>query len=414
MAWGRKKKNNPALNIFICIISLLIGVVGGALGVTYMTMPYTEELIIGAESFYSYNSSDVEVINISEGDMSIHFLELGNKYTGDSTYIKVGDIDILIDCGSRANSVATVKSYLDNYVTDGTLEYVIVTHAHQDHYAGFATTTNAKSIFDHFECENIITFSITNQQPNKESQYYIEKITSYAKDSKPVSKMYENFSRELMDEVENGATHMTTSEIIADTTNYPDGKIVLDAGKNINLQILNSTYYTVKASSENDYSVCTMFNYGERYFLMTGDLEEDGESDLVDLNPIFTEMKNNADKGVEVYKAGHHGSKTSSGEKLLECIKPKKVCVCCCAGSPEYTDTINNQFPTKTFIDRISEYTENIYVTTVCVDYDNDLYESMNGNIVIVVTAETVGVNCTNNNTVLKETDWYKNRQWTN
>lgn len=412
MAWGRKKKNNPSLNVFIWIISLLIGLVGGAFGVTYITLPLTEELIVGEESFYSYNSSDVEVIDVSSGEMSIHFLELGNKYTGDSTYIKVGDKDILIDCGSRANSVATVKSYLDNYVTDGTLEYVIVTHAHQDHYAGFATTTNAKSIFDHFECENIITFATTNQKAN--SQYDNNNITSYAKADKAESKMYNNFNRELQDEISAGATHLTVKQILDDSTTYPEGKIVLNDSKDINLQILDSHYYSNKASSENDYSVCTMFNYGERYFLMTGDLEEDGESDLVDLNPIFTEMKNNADKGVEVYKAGHHGSKTSSSEKLLECIKPSKVCVCCCAGSPEYTDTINNQFPTKTFIDRISEYTENIYVTTVCVDYDNDLYESMNGNIVIVVTAETVGVNCTNNNTVLKETEWYKNRQWTN
>ncbi|MFQ6752362.1 MAG: ComEC/Rec2 family competence protein [Clostridia bacterium] len=412
MAWGRKKKNNPSLNVFIWIISLLIGLVGGAFGVTYITLPLTEELIVGEESFYSYNSSDVEVIDVSSGEMSIHFLELGNKYTGDSTYIKVGDIDILIDCGSRANSVATVKSYLDNYVTDGTLEYVIVTHAHQDHYAGFATTTNAKSIFDHFECENIITFATTNQKAN--SQYDNNNITSYAKADKAESKMYNNFNRELQDEISAGATHLTVKQILDDSTTYPEGKIVLNDSKDINLQILDSHYYSNKASSENDYSVCTMFNYGERYFLMTGDLEEDGEDYLVDMNPIFTTMKNTAGMGVEVYKAGHHGSKTSSSEKLLECIKPSKVCVCCCAGSPEYTDTINNQFPTKTFIDRISEYTENIYVTTVCVDYDNDLYESMNGNIVIVVTAETVGVNCTNNNTVLKETEWYKNRQWTN
>lgn len=403
----RKKKTSKAFNVFICILSLLLGLVGGAFGVTYATLPLTEELIVGEEAFYSYNSSDVEVIDVGSGDMSIHFLELGNKYTGDSTYIKVGNIDILIDCGSRASSVSTVKSYLDNYVNDGTLEYVIVTHAHQDHYAGFATGENTKSIFDHYECDNIITFSTTNQKGS------IDNITSYAPASKSESKLYKNFKRELNDEIENGATHLTSKQIVEDTTNYPDGKIVLDASKDINLQILNSAYYTEKASSENDYSVCTMFNYGERYFLMTGDLEEEGESDLVDLNPIFTEMKNDPNKGVEVYKAGHHGSKTSSSEKLLECIKPEKVCVCCCAGSPEYTPTINKQFPTKPFIDRVSAYTQNIYVTTLCVDYDNDLYESMNGNIVIVVTAETVGVNCTNNNTILKETDWYKNRQWT-
>ena len=29
------------------------------------------------------------------------------------------------------------KEYVDKYCTDGVLEYVIATHAHQDHIAGF-------------------------------------------------------------------------------------------------------------------------------------------------------------------------------------------------------------------------------------------------------------------------------------
>ena len=44
-------------------------------------------------------SEDVEVIG--DSSFSIHFLEVGNKYTGDCTYVKAGDIDILIDAGSR-------------------------------------------------------------------------------------------------------------------------------------------------------------------------------------------------------------------------------------------------------------------------------------------------------------------------
>ena len=121
---------NKFIKFLICVLSLVLGVGGGAGFVWYSSLPETEELLMGDEVFYSHNSSDV---------FSVHFLELGNKYTGDCTYIKYGDVDILIDCGSRANSVGAVSSYLNRYVTDNTLEYVIVTHAHRDHYAGFAT-----------------------------------------------------------------------------------------------------------------------------------------------------------------------------------------------------------------------------------------------------------------------------------
>ena len=53
--------------------------------------------------------------------------------------------------------------------------------------------------------------------------------------------------------------------------------------------------------------------------------EIDGEESLIEKNDL---------PKVALYKAGHHGSKTSSSAALLEVIKPDMVCVCCCAGSP--------------------------------------------------------------------------------
>ena len=57
------------------------------------------KLKITAEShdlFYSYNDHDLHKVELSgaEGELSVHFLEMGNKYTGDCTYIKVGDIEL--------------------------------------------------------------------------------------------------------------------------------------------------------------------------------------------------------------------------------------------------------------------------------------------------------------------------------
>ena len=355
---AKKKRFSAPLTVFLCVLGLLIGIVIGALGAA----------IYDARSF----KSDETPPALVTGEFQVHFPELGNKYTGDCTYIKVGDIDILIDAGSRASSVPVIAEYINQYVTDGKLEYVIVTHAHQDHYAGFAISGG--SIFDLYECEVIIDFALTNQE------------------DKGSSNMYGRYLDERDAEIAAGATHYTAAECIE------SGNAVFTLDNGATMTVLDSYYYYNEAPSENDYSVCTLFTYGDQSYLFTGDLEKEGEEHLVSMNDL---------PEVTLYKAGHHGSKTSSSEALLEAIKPQYVCVCCCCGSEEYTDTDANQFPTQAFIDRIAPYTDKVYVTTMCVDYKAGTFTSMNGNIVVVSDKTGVSVSCSNDSRVLKEWEWF-------
>ena len=179
------------MSFIVCLLAFVVGIGGGAGYIWYASLPETEELVLGEEVFYSYNDGEISTAEFDNGTdvFSVHFVELGNKYTGDCTYIKYGDVDILIDCGSRANSVGAVSNYLNQYVTDNTLEYVIVTHAHRDHYAGFATSTKVSSIFDLYVCETIIDFgNATNQDADAST--------------------YKNYLRERNAEIEAGATHV--------------------------------------------------------------------------------------------------------------------------------------------------------------------------------------------------------------
>lgn len=407
---------NKALTIVLCVLLCVIGVVVGFAGVTAISLPYNEELDLNdnADVYYSpsLTSKTVSASGVQEakaGAVSVHFLELGNKYTGDSTYIKVGEnIDILIDCGSKSDSIATVSSYLNNYVTDGILEYVIVTHGHQDHYAGFATTTKTASIFDLYECKNIITFTGCNQKSTSEySQSVIDSIYgkgalhSYNAGKATYAGLYDNFLRELKAEKDNGAK-VYSSKSFRET--FENGKIVLDEENQISLQILNNYYDDEEnqATTENDYSVCTLITQGEKKFLFTGDLEKKGEEELVSRNSLSQ---------VDLFKAGHHGSKTSSNDALLKVIQPKIVCVCCCAGSPEYTKTEKNQFPTVDFIERISQYTDKVYLTSLCEEnsYNSNTVQSFNGNIVVMAENKNseIELYCSNNSTTLKDTEWF-------
>lgn len=308
-----------------------------------------------------------------DGDLTIHFLELGNKYTGDCTYIKVGDVDILIDAGSKVSSVETIDAYISKYVTDKKLEYVIVTHAHEDHYAGFATTEKKTSLFDLYQCETIIDFA---------------QITK----GKDETTMYKNYVRERDDEIKAGAKHYTAAEFVKQGG-------VADLGDGMTITILDSYFYYNRSADENNHSVCTLINDGNNNYLFTGDLELEGEEKLVEMNEL---------PEVKVYKAGHHGSKTSSNDVLLSVIKPQIVCVCCCAGSPQYTDIDENQFPTQQFINRIAPYTDKVYVTTLCENYKDGKFKSMNGNIVIRSQAGEVTVSCSASTDILKDFKWFK------
>jgi hypothetical protein len=49
-----------------------------------------------------------------------------------------------------------------------------------------------------------------------------------------------------------------------------------------------------------------------------------------------------------------------------------------------------------------------VYVTTLCVDYANDKFKSMNGNIVVSSGTSGVAVKCSESTEVLKDTEWFE------
>lgn len=386
MATKRNRKAKIAVAITLAVILIILAVA------VWYVYKYENELFM---TYYNAlfgddkNEQDEIPSTIIEGDLTIHFIDMGNEWAGDCVYIKAGDTDMLVDAGSRAGSVPTIRAYLDNYVTDGVLEYVIATHADRDHIAGFAAST---SIFDIYECETIIDFPRTDKD----------------------TATYEDYVANRDAEVEAGAVHYTALECY----NEENGaKRVWNLSEDVTMTILYQEFYENSSPDENNYSVCFILTHGERHFLFTGDLEKEGEQSLVEHNNL---------PEVVLFKAGHHGSPTSSNDVLLSVIKPKIVCVCCCAGCGEYTANNANTFPSQAMIDRVAKYTDRVYVLcaidTVFVpgtDDKDDKLESvgerymLNGNIAVTSSESEVAVNCSNNNTLLKDTEWFKNNRET-
>lgn len=323
---------------------------------------------------------------VETGGLTVRFLELGNGNAGDCILIKTGNTEVLIDAGSKQESAATLVPKIKEYCTDGKLEYVIATHAHTDHIGAFYSTQSRKGIFDSFECGVIIDFPKTNK-------------TNVSANT-VIGRYYAARDRE----VEEGAVHYTALQC----WNQTDGAQRSYAlAEGISFEILYQRYYeevSPDLNDENNYSVCTLFTQGDYHYLFTGDLEAEGEESLVESNEL---------PHCKLYKAGHHGSKTSSSEKLLQAITPETVCICCCAGSDEYTATKNNQFPTQDAIDRLSKYTENIYVTTLSLDGTPAQFTSMNGDITVTSNGVDFSVRGSHNDIILKDTEWFrKNRVW--
>ena len=345
------------------------------------------------QGWFNFNKKQTTEDKVVVADkLQIHFLELGNEYTGDCTYIKAGDVDILIDAGSRKGSAKTIAEYVKKFCTDGKLEYVIATHAHQDHIAGFVGSTSAsakpedKGIFRQFEVGTLIDFSLTDA----------------------TSQLYTDYLGEVEYAVSQGAVHKQAHEYFE---NGVSNVITLSDG--ITMTILWNKYYFEKSSDENNYSVCTLFTAGNNNFLLTGDLEKEGEEAIA--HHYDGSTKELTLPKCKLFKAGHHGSPSSSNDCLLEKIQPEICCVCCCAGSPEYTNNSDNMFPSQEFVNRIAKYTDQVYVTSMLAydaEEDDWTVKSMNGNIVLICQDGNVTMEASKNMTKLKDTDWFNEEIW--
>ena len=372
-------KKHPKLFTFLLVI-LVIALIAAA---CYYFFVYRKQHQGG-----SGGSPEVvggNVTEIASADLSIHFIAPAVKASGDSALSKVGNTEVLIDAGPNKTNTTEIADYLGAYCTDGVLEYVIATHSDSDHIAGFVGSSSGgkrNGILYTYNVGTIIQFD----QVTEETSLY----------------------REYCDAVEYAKEQGTAVYTGLQCWNGSDGAqrtYYLDEAQTVSMNILYNYYYENDAADENNYSVCMLLSQDlgdgqSNHYLFTGDLEEDGEKRLVENNDL---------PRVKLYKAGHHGSATSSTNELLEVIQPQYVAVCCCAG-----DKYN--FPTQPFCDRISPYTDKVYVT---VRVDGDGYAPMNGDIVFYYgkseneTEKSLKLWCSENSTVLKDTEWFKqNRTW--
>ena len=416
MAKKQEQKTRKKTKIWVVILVFLLiaAILVGLYWYFFKYKGYTFKELL-AQFGITQDTGNTEIksgewTEISSADLSVHFLELGVANAGDCVLIKSGNTEVLIDAGAKSATAPTqvMTDYIAQYCTDGVLEYVIATHAHEDHIAGLVGKLN----------------SATGVGTGFLYQYQIGTIIQFAGHN-TASNIYSNYVSAVNYCKERGTDVYTALECVNEE-NGAQKTYYLDEAQNISMNILYQKYYEQKASAENNYSVCMLLSQktggGEFNYLFTGDLESGGEKSLVESNPDLPHCV--------LFKGGHHGSSTSSTDVLLSKITPENIAICTCAGTYEYAnkpteDTPNaylNTFPTQEAIDRMSRYTEKIYVTSLGIlneDYSTAGFTSMNGNIVFYYgkgegeAEPSFKLWCSNNTTVLKDTEWFQNnRTW--
>lgn len=121
--------------------------------------------------------------------------------------------------------------------------------------------------------------------------------------------------------------------------------VKLDMGWELYAELLapNSSGY----DDINDYSAVLRIVYGKNSFLFTGDAETQSESEMLRLG---SQLK------VDVFKVGHHGSKTSSTAAFLKLVGPKYAVISVGKGN-------SYGHPTGEALDRLGSVGATIYRT---------------------------------------------------
>lgn len=432
-------KQNPKGFWIALSLALVIVLVGAGAYFVLKNLGYLPERGSGASSESTSHHEDSSYVSF-QGDcdpISFHFIDREEEYSGDAIYIKAGENDILIDAGAKKGSAVVIENYIDesSRCSDGKLEYVFATHAHQDHIAGMVGNKDSKTgerngILNHYQIDNLIDFSyvdssdgksvIRNADPanSKGDSSFVGYTDTYAKSGKETShstQIYQEYVEARSQAVAKG-TIWKTAERLFDEKGAFSYKVEL--GRNLTMELLYSFFYdhtsaevdqldpSYKRSSfsdQNDYSLSLLFTQGNRHFLFTGDSEEYSEHGLVKYNDL---------PHVDLFKAGHHGSYTASGSELLSGITPSLCVVTCCAGNKEYASTSSHSFPAQEFIDRIANFTDRVYVTTLGSWEDKSHNEPFNGNVVCSYSPNSEETLLfSNNDTKLKDSEWMKSNR---
>lgn len=344
-------KANP--KAFIISIVAIVLVIAIATAVVYFAFPDTWDKIVSMIVKDNQHSG----LARGDGELLVHMLDVGQ---GDCIYIQLPDgKDMVIDCANYNDDGEYEKKtfdYLDKYIEDDTVEYLMLTHCDSDHVY-FMDELLERYQVEKLFMPNVLAAPGTTSKDKKALQDQIDALdTSRFTDKDTVGTI-------------------TYAEFFIAALTEPDCEIVLnvDPDANTNSIIIEETTYRLvfycptqeyyddyglnTAERKNAISPIGILEYNNRKIMLTGDSNEINE-------PLVMARTGKID--CDVLKVGHHGSETSTMGDFLDEYTFEYALISCKYNTSYY-------HPRQETLDRLKNRNIAVYRT------DN------NGNIVLTV-----------------------------
>ncbi len=232
------------------------------------------------------------------GELTVAVLDVGQ---GQAVYLRAGGRDILVDCGGSgyADAGDVAADFLADLGKDS-LDLLVLTHYHSDHAGG------VPELMKRVEVKAMALPDVDEGDPLRE---YILDLAA------------DQGSR--------------VGYITADAV------YELDEGSALTL------YAPLGDGGANERGLSALVSSGEYDVLITGDMNAQVERRLVKYKDL---------PDIELLVVGHHGSKTSTGEELLDAVRPELAAISVGEGN-------NYGHPAQEVLERLSQRGITIYRT---------------------------------------------------
>lgn len=244
-----KKKRRIIINIFIVLL-IFIG--------TIFKSGFADNLEGNINNVLN-DTSKIEKVKV-DNNLLVYFIDVGQA---DSILIRNGDYTMLIDAGNNTDGIKLVN-YINSLGIDK-FDYVVATHAHEDHIGGMDDIIN---------------------------NFKIDKF--YMPDVIATTKTFED----MLDALSSNNLKYNTP--------------IIDEQLKLGNAILNMLYVGNSSKDLNDSSIVLRLTFGNNTFLFMADATSEIERQLLDKNISS-----------DVLKVGHHGSKYSTSKAFLDKVNPK-------------------------------------------------------------------------------------------
>lgn len=212
--------------------------------------------------------------SLDESSPFIVFLDVGQ---GDSVLIKTkaGEY-VLIDGGPTRATLNSLSEYLPFY--ERVIDTVILTHPHNDHVGGLI------NVLWTYEVRQVILTGVAGGDPS-----YFELLNVIEKKNIPVT-------------------------LVAGGVDFRNGGAIFDVIYPF------SSITGAEFSNMNNASIVMKVFVGDLVVFTGGDIEREVEELLSD---------SGLDLGADIFKANHHGSKTSNTAEFIEKVNPEFAVISC-------------------------------------------------------------------------------------